>query len=164
MNESELFSPLGNITCSPLEFTCASGRCVSQSFVCNGEDDCGDGTDELDCTPSSCGPNQFQCGNATCIPVGWVCDNDADCQDQSDESPLRCGRNPTPPAKCSASETQCGSGECIHRKWRCDGDADCKDGSDERSCRKWPLLRMANFNRCFFFFSVFSVWTSTYTG
>uniref|UniRef100_A0A8C9T8W7 Very low density lipoprotein receptor n=1 Tax=Scleropages formosus TaxID=113540 RepID=A0A8C9T8W7_SCLFO len=124
----------GNITCAPLEFTCASGRCVSQNFVCNGEDDCGDGSDEMDCAPSSCGPSQFQCGNATCIPDSWVCDNDVDCQDQSDESPQRCGRNPTPPAKCSSSEIRCSSGECIHRKWRCDGDADCKDGSDEANC------------------------------
>ncbi|XP_076875743.1 very low-density lipoprotein receptor isoform X2 [Brachyhypopomus gauderio] len=124
----------GNVTCAPLEFTCASGRCVSRNFVCNGEDDCGDGSDELACSPSSCSPGEFQCGNATCIPSGWVCDEDVDCQDQSDEAPQRCGRGPTPPAKCSASETQCSSGECIHRRWRCDGDADCKDGSDERNC------------------------------
>ncbi|XP_023664343.1 very low-density lipoprotein receptor isoform X2 [Paramormyrops kingsleyae] len=124
----------GNITCAPLEFTCASGRCVSRNFVCNGEDDCGDGSDELDCVPSSCGPSQFQCGNATCIPASWVCDDDVDCQDQSDESPQRCGRRPTPPAKCPSGEMRCASGECIHRKWRCDGDTDCKDGSDEVNC------------------------------
>lgn len=139
------FFPPGNITCSPLEFTCGSGRCISQNFVCNGEDDCGDGTDELDCAPSSCDANQFQCGNTTCIPISWVCDRDIDCQDQSDESPLHCGKNPTPAAKCSISETQCGSGECIHRKWRCDGDSDCKDGSDEKNCREWF---MAVFNWC----------------
>uniref|UniRef100_A0A8C8MLS7 Very low-density lipoprotein receptor n=1 Tax=Oncorhynchus tshawytscha TaxID=74940 RepID=A0A8C8MLS7_ONCTS len=129
-----LFPPTGNITCASLEFTCASGRCISLNFVCNGEDDCGDGSDEQECAPSSCGPSEFQCGNATCIPGNWVCDDDVDCQDQSDESPQRCGRQPTPPAKCSSSETQCGSGECIHRKWRCDGDPDCKDGSDEANC------------------------------
>uniref|UniRef100_A0A8C7WKZ3 Very low density lipoprotein receptor n=1 Tax=Oncorhynchus mykiss TaxID=8022 RepID=A0A8C7WKZ3_ONCMY len=128
------FTHTGNITCASLEFTCASGRCISRNFVCNGEDDCGDTSDEQECAPSSCGPSEFQCGNATCIPGSWVCDDDVDCQDQSDESPQRCGRHPTPPAKCSPSETQCGSGECIHRKWRCDGDADCKDGSDEENC------------------------------
>lgn len=147
-----MFFPSGNITCSPMEFTCASGRCISKNFVCNGEDDCGDGTDELDCAPSSCDTNQFQCKNATCIPISWVCDRDVDCQDQSDESPLHCGKNPTPPAKCSTSETQCNSGECIHRKWRCDGDADCKDGSDERNCREWLRFWMAVFNRLFLLF------------
>lgn len=70
----------GNVTCAPTEFTCASGRCISRNFVCNSEDDCGDGSDELDCAPSSCGPSEFQCGNSSCIPASWVCDDDVDCQ------------------------------------------------------------------------------------
>lgn len=70
----------GNVTCALNEFTCTSGRCVSRNFVCNGEDDCGDGSDEVDCAPSSCGPSEFQCGNSSCIPASWVCDDDVDCQ------------------------------------------------------------------------------------
>uniref|UniRef100_A0A3Q2CJ31 Very low density lipoprotein receptor n=1 Tax=Cyprinodon variegatus TaxID=28743 RepID=A0A3Q2CJ31_CYPVA len=125
----------GNVTCAPNEFTCESGRCISRNFVCNSEDDCGDGSDEVECAPSSCAPSEFQCGNSTCIPSSWVCDDDVDCQvGTSDEDPTRCGRHPTPPAKCSPSEMQCGSGECIHKKWRCD---DCADASDE-----------ANVNEC----------------
>ena len=36
-------------TCAPAEFTCSNGKCVSQSVLCNGVDDCGDSSDEQDC-------------------------------------------------------------------------------------------------------------------
>lgn len=36
-------------TCSPTEFRCTKGRCISKDFVCDLEDDCGDLSDERDC-------------------------------------------------------------------------------------------------------------------
>ena len=37
------------VTCSPFYFTCSNGRCISPQAKCDNRDDCGDGSDELDC-------------------------------------------------------------------------------------------------------------------
>ena len=38
------------ITCAPDEFSCTfNGICLHTSWVCDGENDCGDGEDENDC-------------------------------------------------------------------------------------------------------------------
>ena len=40
------------IGCGYYKFTCDNGECVAESWVCDGETDCADGSDEF---PSNCG-------------------------------------------------------------------------------------------------------------
>ncbi|XP_026840431.1 low-density lipoprotein receptor isoform X4 [Drosophila persimilis] len=121
--------------CEEKQFQCASGACIAIRFVCDGDSDCPDHSDERleQCKfrESTCNADQFRCGNGNCIPQKWVCDHEADCTDGSDELSLLCTRK-----TCSPEQFQCKSGEgvCIPLSWMCDQNKDCDDGSDEAQC------------------------------
>uniref|UniRef100_A0A8C1CVF5 Low density lipoprotein receptor-related protein 8, apolipoprotein e receptor n=2 Tax=Cyprinus carpio TaxID=7962 RepID=A0A8C1CVF5_CYPCA len=127
--------------CPAKMFQCRNRMCVASTSICDGDDDCGDGSDEEKCTAataSTCGPHEFRCNNSECIPAPWSCDGEPDCKDKSDESLERCSRRTEPQkSHCLAGEFRCRNGECIHLNWKCDGDVDCKDKSDEANC---PVL------------------------
>ena len=73
-------------TCTPEEFTCDNGNCIQKKWLCDLEDDCGDGSDERKCPDNKCDvDNDFACGNGYCITKRWRCDGDLDCPDATDE-------------------------------------------------------------------------------
>jgi len=78
------------------QFTCANGRCVEKAWTCDGDNDCLDMSDELDCDHSAvlgrrCRSYEFTCTVIhECIHKAWLCDGDFDCQDHSDENITRC--------------------------------------------------------------------------
>ena len=67
-------------------FACENKNCVLYSEVCNLVDDCGDGSDEKNCS------NSFQCANSQQrVPLTAKCDGVEDCKDFSDECNEDCG-------------------------------------------------------------------------
>ncbi|KAH8040088.1 hypothetical protein HPB51_009344 [Rhipicephalus microplus] len=80
----KLERPLG--ACKHDEATCQNGKCVPRKYVCDGDYDCDDGSDEKNCAqPSLCEPNEMQCDNKKCILKVYLCDGDDDCGDGTDE-------------------------------------------------------------------------------
>ncbi|XP_053401388.1 uncharacterized protein LOC128557644 isoform X2 [Mercenaria mercenaria] len=121
---------------------CADGsRCIPIGWLCDGDKDCYDGSDELHClsttrvvttptttyptppSPNTCRPDQFECADdGRCLPGSYACDDYIDCYDRSDE------------AGCDCPEFRCNNGDCISYESICNGIYDCTDGSDERGC------------------------------
>ncbi|XP_078390985.1 SCO-spondin-like [Cetorhinus maximus] len=122
--------------CLDSEFPCHSGRCIPKMWVCDNEDDCGDGSDEF-CV-STCDPQQFQCANGQCVAQIDRCNGRPDCTDRSDEKDC-------PVPACMKEEFRCENGRCILIEQVCDGKLDCgfADHSDESGC--WPRCGEAEF-------------------
>ncbi|XP_061650019.1 basement membrane-specific heparan sulfate proteoglycan core protein isoform X13 [Phyllopteryx taeniolatus] len=126
-------SPVIPGLCRADQAKCQSGECIPRDYICDGERDCLDGSDEFQCgTPSPCEPNEFKCKNGRCALKLWRCDGDNDCEDNSDE--LDC---PTkgPDDRCAPEQFECLSDRtCIPSSYQCDEEPDCPDRSDEYGC------------------------------
>lgn len=127
-------------TCSPSQFPCTDGTCISADSRCDHLIDCWDGSDELLCEQSAstkitCGIEQFACSTGKCISIRLQCNMENDCEDGSDE--IGCTSNitivPVTDA-CHSDQFQCKDKTCIPIDWRCDQESDCHDESDETDC------------------------------
>ncbi|XP_066544684.1 low-density lipoprotein receptor-related protein 2a isoform X1 [Amia ocellicauda] len=118
--------------CQPGQFTCMNGRCIRAQWKCDNDNDCGDGSDELErvCAFHTCDPTVFTCGNGRCVPYHYRCDHYNDCGDNSDEA--GCLFRPCDPN----TEFSCSNGRCISLEYVCNGVNNCYDNgtTDERNC------------------------------
>ncbi|KAG8508993.1 LOW QUALITY PROTEIN: SCO-spondin, partial [Galemys pyrenaicus] len=111
--------------CAEGEVPCQdSGHCVSLGWLCDGQDDCGDGSDEEGCATLRCGEGQMTCSSGHCLPLALLCDGWDDCGDGTDEQGC----------PCPLDSLACADGRCLPPALLCDGHPDCADEADEESC------------------------------
>jgi hypothetical protein len=136
--------------CTKDYFLCKNNKCVHNSLLCNGYDNCGDDSDEerdTICKNFTCkGPNQYDCGMNYCIPNSKLCDLIEDCPNASDE--LLCKGIIKVffdvklscyflwifilDTQCSINEFKCSYiNQCVEMDSVCDGIKHCFDNSDE---------------------------------
>ena len=113
--------------CDLSEFQCGNDNCIPESYICDGDNDCLDNTDERGCSNMV---DEFTCDNGNWIIPSYRCDGDNDCGDNSDE--IGC-------AGCGDNEFKCHDGACIPASYACDSWADCSQGEDDCGCGECGL-------------------------
>jgi len=130
--------------CRVGQFRCNNDRCIPDSQVCDGKDQCSDGSDEGRC--QTCKESYvlkpfYPIGRSTICMMGplscvlvMLCYRCVQCLTWVGVGVAVVVQ------KCSALTYQCKSGVCISKmNPECDGQPDCEDASDEANCGTYTL-------------------------
>eukprot|EP01084_Bolivina_argentea_P234907 395436_1 len=162
--------------CKQDQFQCGDGECIWFGYVCNGEKNCNDATDEFECNYAliNCPSDTFMCkSTGLCIDETNHCNGILDCPDGSDEdhsqnctakiATIQCNNNTFPAFQAKYTDNdwyqkvtdgmfKCNNGQCILSQYMCDGvPGDCIDGSDEYpyfdKLTDWPFLKQCPYSK-----------------
>ncbi|XP_028835749.1 low-density lipoprotein receptor-related protein 8-like [Denticeps clupeoides] len=114
---------------------CKNEVCVPELLWCDGQNDCGDNSDEVGCGP--CAESNVRCPEGICLSANEHCDGTAQCRDGRDE-PVTCGK------KCSIANGSC-SHICVDQPWgaQCKCPAGFTLSANGASCKDFDECSMA---------------------
>ncbi|XP_074662760.1 prolow-density lipoprotein receptor-related protein 1-like isoform X2 [Tubulanus polymorphus] len=100
--EDENLTVCTSFKCPEHSFQCntTEKRCIERDRICDGRNDCGDDSDEQNCTrltttsPDSCAYPKHLCSDdsTTCVNAESLCDGNFDCDNGEDELAIHCVR------------------------------------------------------------------------